>query len=119
VLLAAGLVVLVACFARFVTEGRGTPAPVAPPTAVVEGGLYAWVRNPMYLGVLAVLLGEAAILGRWELLVYALVVGAAFFSFVTFYEQPRLTAQFGEEYRSYQRRVPGWWPRRPGRGSVG
>ncbi len=112
-LLAAGVAVLVACFARFITEGRGTPAPVAPTSIVVAGGLYAWVRNPMYLGILAVLLGQAAILGRWELLAYAAVVAAAFVAFVRLYEEPTLTARFGQEYTAYMRRVPGWWPRRP------
>lgn len=112
-LLIVGLAVLVAGFVRFVTEGRGTPAPVAPPSSVVEGGLYAWVRNPMYLAVLAVLLGQAAILGRWVLLAYAAIVAAAFLAFVTFYEEPTLTAKFGGEYTAYRQRVPGWWPRRP------
>lgn len=113
VLLAAGLAVLVACFGRFATEGSGTPAPVAPPSAVVAGGLYAWVRNPMYLGVLAALLGQTAILGRWELLAYAAVVAAAFVAFVKLVEEPALTAKFGQSYADYARRVPGWWPRRP------
>ncbi len=113
VVLAAGLAVLVACFVRFVTEGGGTPAPVAPPSAVVAGGLYAWVRNPMYLGILAILLGQVAILGRGELLGYTAAVAAAFVAFVTLYEEPTLAATFGEEYAAYRRRVPGWWPRRP------
>lgn len=114
-LLLVGVAALVACFVRFVTEGRGTPAPVAPTSAVVAGGLYAWVRNPMYVAILAVLLGQVAVLGRWELLLYAAVVAAAFVTFVRLYEEPTLTRAFGEEYAAYRARVPGWWPRRPQR----
>lgn len=113
VLVAVGVAALVWGFARFVTEGHGTPAPVAPPSTLVTGGLYAWVRNPMYLAVLAIVLGQALALGRWELLVHAGVVAAAFVAFVRGYEEPHLQQVFGDEYRSYRERVPGWWPRRP------
>ncbi|MCL4722558.1 MAG: isoprenylcysteine carboxylmethyltransferase family protein [Gammaproteobacteria bacterium] len=112
-LVAAGVGALVWGFARFVTEGHGTPAPVAPPSALVTGGLYSWVRNPMYLAVLGIVIGQALVLGRWELLVYAGVVAAAFLVFVRGYEEPHLQRMFGEEYLAYRRRVPGWWPRRP------
>ena len=113
IMVAAGAGVLLDAFRRFVVEGLGTPAPVAPPAKLVVGGLYRYVRNPMYLAVLAVILGQAAILGRWLLVAYALVVGAAFWAFVRWYEEPTLRRQFGAEYEEYLRTVPGWWPRRP------
>src|SRR5947208_2461498 len=71
VLLAMGAVVLVQSFVRFVVEGRGTPAPIAPTERLVVGGLYRHVRNPMYVGVVAAIVGQALLLGRVVLLVYA------------------------------------------------
>ena len=81
-LIAAGAVVLVQAFARFVREGLGTPAPVAPTETLVVGGLYRYVRNPMYLAVLATILGQALLLGQPVLFGYAFVVWLAFASFV-------------------------------------
>lgn len=82
--------VLLESFARFVVEGVGTPAPVAPTERLVVGGLYRYVRNPIYLAVATAILGQAAVLGRWVLVVYALVFGAAAWSFVRLYEEPTL-----------------------------
>jgi protein-S-isoprenylcysteine O-methyltransferase Ste14 len=76
------------------------------------GGLYRYVRNPMYLAVLAVIVGQALALGQPALLLYAAVVAAAFVLFVRGYEEPTLRDQFGEQYEAYRREVPGWWPRR-------
>jgi protein-S-isoprenylcysteine O-methyltransferase Ste14 len=104
--------VLVHAFARFVVEGLGTPAPVAPTRELVVGGLYRYVRNPMYLAVLAAIVGQALLLGRLVLLAYAAVVAAAFVAFVHWYEEPTLAEQFGDRYQAYRRAVPGWWPRR-------
>jgi protein-S-isoprenylcysteine O-methyltransferase Ste14 len=115
VALVAGAAVLLEAFARFVVEGIGTPAPAAPTERLVVGGLYRYVRNPMYLAVAAVILGQAAMLGRWLLLAYALVFGATVWSFVHWYEEPTLRRQFGSQYEHYLRTVPGWWPRRPRR----
>jgi protein-S-isoprenylcysteine O-methyltransferase Ste14 len=112
VLLAAGVVVLVQAFARFVVEGLGTPAPVAPTQELVVGGLYRYVRNPMYLAVLATIVGQALVLGQLGLLAYAAVVAAAFVAFVHWYEEPTLARQFGDRYQAYRQAVPGWWPRR-------
>jgi protein-S-isoprenylcysteine O-methyltransferase Ste14 len=112
VLVVAGAGVLVHAFARFVAEGLGTPAPVAPTQELVVGGLYRYVRNPMYLAVLAVIVGQALVLGRLVLLPYAAVVAAAFVAFVRGYEEPTLAEQFGARYQAYRRAVPGWWPRR-------
>jgi protein-S-isoprenylcysteine O-methyltransferase Ste14 len=116
-LIAAGAIVLVAAFVRFVIEGVGTPAPVAPTQHLVVGGLYRHVRNPMYLAVGATIVGQALLLGRSILLAYAAVFGATVLAFVKGYEEPTLALQFGEEYDAYRRAVPGWWPRlRPWRG---
>ena len=111
-LLVAGAIVLLSAFARFVGEGLGTPAPVAPTERLVVGGLYRFVRNPMYLAVGATIIGQALILGRLVLLAYAAVFAAAVATFVYAYEQPRLTAQYGDRYERYRRAVPAWWPRR-------
>jgi protein-S-isoprenylcysteine O-methyltransferase Ste14 len=78
----------------------------------VVGGLYRHVRNPMYLAVAATIVGQAAVLGRPILLLYALAFGAAVAAFVHFYEEPTLARQFGAEYDAYRRAVPAWWPRR-------
>jgi protein-S-isoprenylcysteine O-methyltransferase Ste14 len=113
VLVVGGVAVLLHAFARFVAEGLGTPAPVAPPQHLVVGGLYRYVRNPMYLAVEAVIVGQAAILRQAGLLLYAAAIGVAFVLFVHLYEEPRLARQFGAEYDAYRRAVPAWWPRRP------
>jgi protein-S-isoprenylcysteine O-methyltransferase Ste14 len=112
VLIAAGILVLLHAFVRFVMEGVGTPSPVAPTERLVVGGLYRYVRNPMYLAVLAVVVGQALLLGRLELLPYAGGLTVAFVAFVRWYEEPALRQRFGAEYESYRRAVPAWWPRR-------
>ena len=111
-LLAAGAAVLLHAFARFVTEGLGTPAPVAPTEQLVVGGLYRWVRNPMYLAVASTIVGQWLLLGRPVLLAYALVFGATVYAFVRGYEEPTLRETYGDEYERYREAVPGWWPRR-------
>jgi protein-S-isoprenylcysteine O-methyltransferase Ste14 len=113
VLAGAGVVVLVQAFVRFVVEGIGTPAPVAPTAELVVGGLYRYVRNPMYLAVLAIIVGQALLLGQLVLLAYGALVAVAFVAFVHFYEEPTLHRQFGAQYDDYRATVPGWWPRRP------
>jgi len=110
-LAAAGTAVLVHAFVKFVVEGLGTPAPVAPPERLVIGGPYRYVRNPMYLGVLAAIGGQALLLWQPVLFWYGLAVAVAVVVFVLGYEQPTLHRQFGAEYEEYQRAVPGWWPR--------
>jgi len=112
VLLVLGVSVLVSAFVRFVTEGIGTPAPVAPPKHLVVGGFYRYVRNPMYLAVLTTIVGQSLVLGRLILLAYAAVVAAAFVAMVHWHEEPSLRRKFGEQFDTYQRAVPGWLPRR-------
>ncbi len=106
----AGAGALVLAFAQFAIQGRGTPAPRAPTEQLVVRGLYRRVRNPMYLAVLAVINGQAILLGRPVLLGYAAAVGAAFIAFVYGYEQPTLARRYSAQYEAYRRAVPGWWP---------
>jgi protein-S-isoprenylcysteine O-methyltransferase Ste14 len=117
VLIALGAAFLLHAFARFVVEGLGTPAPVAPTEHLVVGGVYRYVRNPMYLAVGATIVGQALLLGQPGLLAYAAAFGAVVFCFVRLYEEPTLTEQFGASYQAYRSAVPGWLPRlRPWRG---
>jgi protein-S-isoprenylcysteine O-methyltransferase Ste14 len=111
VLVAAGAAVVVVSFVRFVTEGRGTPAPVAPTETLVVGGLYRFVRNPMYVGVAWVIAGQALLFRSWGVVVWLVIFVFAVVSFVKAYEEPQLAEQFGASYERYRRAVPGWWPR--------
>jgi protein-S-isoprenylcysteine O-methyltransferase Ste14 len=110
-LLVAGVIALVQAFSRFVLEGAGTPAPVAPTEHLVVGGLYRHVRNPMYLAVLAAIIGQALVLGQPVLLLYAFLLFGIVNAFVRLYEEPVLRRRYGEEYEAYKRAVPAWWPR--------
>lgn len=111
-LLAAGVLALLDAFRRFVIEGLGTPAPVAPPERLVVGGLYRYVRNPMYLAVAATIAGQALLLAQPVLVLYGAAFCVLVASFVHWYEEPTLTRQFGAEYEAYRRAVPPWLPRR-------
>jgi protein-S-isoprenylcysteine O-methyltransferase Ste14 len=110
-LVGVGAAVLLLAFARFVVEGLGTPAPSAPTERLVVGGLYRYVRNPMYLAVVALIAGQALVLGRPVLLVYAAAVWAVVAAFVHWYEEPVLGRRFGARYDDYRRGVPAWHPR--------
>jgi protein-S-isoprenylcysteine O-methyltransferase Ste14 len=111
VLILGGSSFVVSAFVRFVREGRGTPAPVAPPTELVVGGAYRHVRNPMYVAVTAVILGQALLLAQPVLLLTAAIFLAATVAFVKLYEEPHLSRRFGDDYARYRAAVPGWWPR--------
>ncbi len=97
--------------ARFVREGHGTPAPIAPTRRLVVGGVYRRVRNPAYIAVIAMLAGQALFFGSISLLQYALAVAIGFHLFVVFYEEPTLRRTFGRDYEDYCRSVPRWIPR--------
>jgi protein-S-isoprenylcysteine O-methyltransferase Ste14 len=115
VLTGAGCVVLLQAFGRFVLEGAGTPAPPAPTEQLVVGGLYRYVRNPMYLALQAVIIGQVLLLDRPVLLYYTAAVLAATVAFARLYEEPALARRYGEQYEAYRRAVPGWRPRWPSR----
>jgi protein-S-isoprenylcysteine O-methyltransferase Ste14 len=110
-LLAVAIVVLIRNFIRFVVEGRGTPSPVLQTERLVVGGDYRFVRNPMYLAVIAAILGQAMIIGSFALVIYALAVWAMMASFVRWYEEPVLQNRYGEEYGRYRQGVRAWVPR--------
>lgn len=96
------------CAWDFVTKGLGTPLPIDAPRVLVVKGLYRFTRNPMYVGVLAVILSQALYYGAVSVAIYACAVLAAFELFVRFYEEPTLRRLFGAQYEDYCRKVPRW-----------
>jgi protein-S-isoprenylcysteine O-methyltransferase Ste14 len=109
-LICGGMVPTVNSFAEFFKAG-GTPVPVAAPPVLVVAGFYRYVRNPIYVGFLAVLIGQALLFGSVGLLEYAVAAWAVGALGVRCYEEPVLTRKFGEQYRAYRRAVPAWIPR--------
>jgi protein-S-isoprenylcysteine O-methyltransferase Ste14 len=103
---------LIQAFARFVIDGLGTPAPIAPTQRLVVTGVYRYVRNPMYLAVTACIVGQSLLFGRLALIFYAAAFLAVTVAFVHLYEEPTLSRQFPADYAAYRSAVPGWWPRR-------
>lgn len=118
VVIAAGLALYGWCVWNFATIGQGTPGPWDAPRQVVATGPYRWVRNPIYIGAVLVLLGEAWLFTSLALLVYAAAAAVFCHLFVVLYEEPTLRRRFGAAYDSYTREVPRWLPRppRPGHG---
>ena len=110
-LIVAGAPIILDSFARFAIQGLGTPAPILPTKHLVVTGLYRYVRNPMYVGVATVIIGQALLLGGVRLLIYGAAVWLAFFIFVLGYEEPVLRHTFGEEYNLFCQNVPRWIPR--------
>lgn len=111
VLIVVAAALLLHAFARFAFEGQGTPARVAPTEQLVVGGIYRHVRNPMYVAVLSIILGQALLFSSWALVAYATIAAIAMVSFVKFYEEPTLPRRYGAGYEAYRRAVPGWLPR--------
>jgi protein-S-isoprenylcysteine O-methyltransferase Ste14 len=107
----AGTLMLVDSFARFALKGLGTPAPIFPPKHLVVDGLYRYVRNPMYVGVVSAILGQALMLASVDLLIYGLVIWLAFHLFVAGYEEPTLRSTFGDDYAEFCKHVRRWIPR--------
>ena len=101
------------CLWVFATVGRGTPGPWDAPRRVVAVGPYRWVRNPMYLAALLVVLGETWLFLSLPLLLYAGALAVLVALFVIGYEEPTLRRRFGESYLQYRQTVPRWIPRRP------
>jgi protein-S-isoprenylcysteine O-methyltransferase Ste14 len=112
-LIAGGIAVLADVFARFVGEGRGTPSPAAPTSALLVGGAYRWVRHPMYVATATVIVGEALAFAQPILLLGAAAYATAMAILVAAVEEPRLARRFGASHEAYRRAVPGWLPRRP------
>lgn len=111
-LLLAGGAIYLWCLWDFAVFGRGTPAPIDAPKRLVVRGLYRHTRNPMYVGVLTMILGWAVFFQALDLVLYALVVGAVFHLFVVLYEEPHLRRLFGADYEDYCSRVGRWLPKR-------
>jgi protein-S-isoprenylcysteine O-methyltransferase Ste14 len=110
-LVLAGAAVLLHAFVAFAWHGRGTPAPAAPTQRLVVEGAYRHVRNPMYVAVLAVVLGQVLLSASWGLFAYLVVVGLTMASFVRIYEEPTLREAYGPTYDEFCENVPGWLPR--------
>ncbi len=110
-LILAGGAVYLHCVWNFAWVGRGTPAPIDPPKEMVAVGVYRHVRNPMYVGVCALLAGEALLFQSGRLLAYAVLAWLLCHLFVVLYEEPHLRVKFGESYEGYCRAVPRWIPR--------
>lgn len=114
-LVIAGLLGYGCCAADFVRLGHGTPLPLAPPRVLVVRGLYRYTRNPMYVSVLLVVLGQGILLASPWILAYGLGVAGIFHLFVTGYEEPMLSRAYGASYAAYRHRVPRWLPLPAGR----
>lgn len=112
-LILAALPLFVAFNVRFVREGHGTPAPIAPTEHLVVGGPFRWVRNPGYVAVVGLVVGEGLVYGSVRVLAYAALLWLGFHLFVLAYEEPTLRRTYGAEYQAYCRRVARWVPRRP------
>jgi protein-S-isoprenylcysteine O-methyltransferase Ste14 len=115
-LLLLALPVFVDFLVRFVREGRGTPAPGADPERLVIGGAFRYVRNPGYVGVVGLIVGQSLLFASAAVLAHAAIMALAFHLFVVFHEEPYLRRRFGAQYDEYQRRVPRWLPRFGGGG---
>lgn len=112
-LVAAGAGILLWCIYAFARQGKGTLSPADPARHLVVSGLYRYVRNPMYLGVTTILLGETLFFGSIFLLGYAGLVFLLFNLFIRLHEEPYLHRKFGEGYERYCETVGRWWPGRP------
>lgn len=115
-----GWLILLAAFALIVSAefslvrfGEATGTPNDPPRSLVARGPYRWVRNPLYVSGIAILLGVALVQGSATVLLLAIIAAPLFHLFIVFFEEPRLEQRFGEDYRSYQCGVPRWIPRLP------
>lgn len=109
-LIVAGLIPAVHAFAQFAKAG-GTPMPLAPTQRLVVNGFNRYVRNPMYVGLLLAILGQALLFGSPGLVLWAAVTWIVTAAFVRWYEEPTLTRRYGNEYEAYRHNVPGWIPR--------
>lgn len=110
-LLLLGAVLLIETFARFALQGLGTPAPIAPTKTLVVTGSYRFVRNPMYVAVVSLILGQGLWFGSVPVLVWGLIVWLTVHLFVLAYEEPTLSRDYGAQYDRYRAHVRRWIPR--------
>lgn len=103
-----GIIIMLYCIFDFAAKGRGTLSPADKTKQLVISGLYKYSRNPMYIGVLSILLGECIFMQSTRLFIYTLFVFVGFYVFVIFYEEPRLKKDFGKEYEDYKKSVHRW-----------
>lgn len=108
-----GLLAYLHCQWHFLRKGQGTPFLLDPPRRLVQRGLYRWVRNPMYLGVLAVIAAEGVFLHSTHIAIYWVCLACLFQIMVMMHEERDLSFRFGAMYEDYKRAVPRWLPRRP------
>ena len=106
-----GCLLLIETFSRFALQGLGTPAPIAPTKTLVVTGSYRFVRNPMYVAVVSLILGQAVLLGSVGTLIWGVVVWLTVHAFVLAYEEPTLSRTYGEQYDRYRANVRRWIPR--------
>jgi protein-S-isoprenylcysteine O-methyltransferase Ste14 len=106
-----GLAIFLVTVWDFGSVGKGTLAPWDPPRQLVRNRLYGAVRNPMYIGVLTILIGEAILFQSWRLVVYAGCIVLMFHVWVLIFEEPYLRAKFGDGYVEYCAKTPRWLPR--------
>jgi protein-S-isoprenylcysteine O-methyltransferase Ste14 len=110
-LLLLGGVLLRETFSRFALQGLGTPAPIAPTKTLVVTGSYRFVRNPMYVAVVSLILGQGLLFGNVAVLVYGLGVWLTVHLFVLAYEEPTLSRDYADQYDRYRANVRRWIPR--------
>jgi len=108
IMFASGLFILLSCIFRFASEGRGTLSPADPTKKLVINGLYKYSRNPMYIGVILMLIAEAVFFLSNSLWFYLTIVFIAFNLFILLHEEPRLRKDFGQEYLEYCKKVRRW-----------
>ena len=119
-LIAAGLVPLLESIVRFVRVGLGTLVPTAPTEHLVVSGFYRYVRNPMYVGVVAAVIGETLLFKSRGMAAYAVIIWVVIHLFICFYEEPTLARRYVGQYAVYKRHVPRWLPRlTPWKGNAG
>ena len=106
-----GAVLLGACIVEFARSGRGTLSPIDPPRRLVVRGLYRYVRNPMYLSVTAIVLGEGLLTRSPALGIYWAIWFLGANLFVIGYEEPTLRRRFGASYDEYTQQVGRWFPK--------
>ncbi len=109
-LIVIGVVILFSCIGKFAVLGEGTLSPLDAPKRLVTEGMYRYVRNPMYLAVMLILLGESLLFSSIPLAIYSAVCFVIFNLIIIFYEEPVLRRKFGKTYQNYCSRVGRWLP---------